>query len=396
MGALAAFGYFVVAGFFWGHVILSAFIVLAAAMLYGLLALWVQVQTSARGGERSGLGDPDLPRVDVASIGEQTRSLLDVFVTVALLGTLWWVWSDALPMLSTVGDYPLWSSTDLVDGKAVLHRITLNSLLLALLTAAVAAIAVRNVSALLDVALLRRLDMQADANYAIKVTARYAIAAAGILLVARFLGIGWSDVQWLVAALGVGLGFGLQEIVANFVSGLIILAERPIRIGDTITVGGVSGRVTSIRARATIIVDPDNKEVLIPNKAFITERVINWTYSDETTRIVIKFSLPRGADVVAAERGVIEAIGRIPDVLREPGPTVYVTGFRDTHLDLEIRAFVDKLGKQMRVQHEISLAVDRVLHDMGVATVPAQNKVAAADAQPSLRATGSRERTDLD
>ena len=93
--------------------------------------------------------------------------------------------------------------------------------------------------------------MQADATYAIKVMARYAIAAAGILLAASILGIGWSDVQWLVAALGVGLGFGLQEIFANFVSGLIILAERPIRIGDVVTVGDVSGTVTRIRARAT-------------------------------------------------------------------------------------------------------------------------------------------------
>ena len=405
IGVLAAVGYFVVAAYFWGHVLLSLFIVLAAAMLYGLMALWVQVQDSrlaprkdeesrrqaqARAEEATdgAIAGTAAPGLDIASIGEQTRSLLDLFVTASLLAMLWWVWKDAVPMLSKVGDYPLWSSTSIVDGKAVAHHVAVNSLLLALMSAAVAAIAVRNVGALLDIVLLRRIDMQADANYAIKVTTRYAIAAAGILLVASVLGIGWSDVQWLVAALGVGLGFGLQEIVANFVSGLIILAERPIRIGDMITVGGVSGRVTSIRARATIIVDPDNKEVLIPNKAFITERVVNWTYSDETTRIVIKFSVPRGADVVAAERAVIEAIGRIPDVLREPGPSVYVTGFRDAHLDLEIRAFVDKLGKQMRVQHEISLAVDRVLHDLGAATVPLQNKAAAPDAQPGRDGRG--------
>ena len=121
---------------------------------------------------------------------------------------------------------------------------------------------------------------------------RYAIAVVGIVLASNILGVSWSKVQWLVAALGVGLGFGLQEIVANFVSGLIVLGERPIRIGDVVTVGDVTGTVTRIRARATTVVDFDNKEVMIPNKAFITERVINWTLSNQTTRLLFTSAWP--------------------------------------------------------------------------------------------------------
>lgn len=91
------------------------------------------------------------------------------------------------------------------------------------------------------------------------------------------LGVSWDKLQWLAAALSVGLGFGLQEIFGNFVSGLIILFERPVRIGDTVTIGTYSGTVSKIRIRATTITDFDRKEVIIPNKAFVTERLINWS-----------------------------------------------------------------------------------------------------------------------
>ena len=102
--------------------------------------------------------------------------------------------------------------------------------------------------------------------------------------------------QWLAAALSVGLGFGLQEIFGNFVSGLIILFERPVRIGDTVTIGTFSGTVSKIRIRATTITDFDRKEVIIPNKAFVTERLINWSLSDTVTRVVIRLGVAYGSD----------------------------------------------------------------------------------------------------
>ena len=108
--------------------------------------------------------------------------------------------------------------------------------------------------------------------------------------------------QWLAAGLTVGLGFGLQEIFANFVSGLIILFERPIRIGDTITIGTFSGSVSKIRIRATTITDFDRKEVIIPNKAFVTERLINWSLSDTITRVLIKVGVAYGSDLDKVKR----------------------------------------------------------------------------------------------
>ena len=380
VAALAAAGYFVAAGYFFGRILDSVFLGIGAVMLYGLMALWVQVQRlhlghrhdedAARPKEAGAVGEAGSEvlgarpaQLDIATIGEQTRSLLDMFVTLLLLGAIWWVWRDALPVLSVIGDYSLWSYSDIVDGKPVAHPLTVGHLLLAIVAGAVTAVLVRNVGALLDIVLLQRFEMQSDATYAIKVIARYAVSIVGVLIACNILGIRWGDVQWLIAALGVGLGFGLQEIVANFVSGLIVLAERPIRIGDVVTVGGVSGTVARIHARATVVVDFDNKEVIIPNKAFITERVINWTLSDQTTRLLIKIGVAYGSDIALVQRLILDVVRGNRDVLQDPSPSVYLVAFGDSTLDFEIRAFVDSLDKRLRVQHEINIEVGRLLRE---------------------------------
>ena len=135
------------------------------------------------------------------------------------------------------------------------------------------------------------------ASYAITTILNYAIIVIGAMTVFGSLGVSWDKLQWLAAALSVGLGFGLQEIFGNFVSGLIILFERPVRIGDTVTIGTFSGTVSKIRIRATTITDFDRKEVIIPNKAFVTERLINWSLSDTVTRVVIRLGVAYGSDL---------------------------------------------------------------------------------------------------
>ena len=139
--------------------------------------------------------------------------------------------------------------------------------------------------------------MRQGASYAITTILNYAIIVIGAMTVFGSLGVSWDKLQWLAAALSVGLGFGLQEIFGNFVSGLIILFERPVRIGDTVTIGTFSGTVSKIRIRATTITDFDRKEVIIPNKAFVTERLINWSLSDTVTRVVIRLGVAYGSDL---------------------------------------------------------------------------------------------------
>jgi len=378
MAALAAAGYFVAAAFFYTLMVQSLFVALGAVMLYGLIALWVQVQrahlarrrmtegaqAAASGGDAAAAAP--LQRLDIAALGEQTRSLLELLVTLLVLGGIWWVWRDALPVLSVVSDYVLWTYADTVGGKTATHPLTVGGLFLALVVIAVTVVVVRNVGALLDIVLLQRFEVQPDATYAVKVIARYALTAAGVVAAAQILGIGWSDVQWLIAALGVGLGFGLQEIFANFISGLIVLAERPIRIGDVVTVGDVSGTVARIRARATAVVDFDNKEVIIPNKSFITERVVNWTLSNQTTRLLLKVGVAYGSDVALVQRVLLEAVRANPDVLASPSPSVFFADFGDSSLDFEIRAYVGAFDQRLRVRHELLLAVDAMLREHGV------------------------------
>jgi potassium efflux system protein len=222
------------------------------------------------------------------------------------------------------------------------------------------------VGSFLDIVLLPRFDMQADATYAIIVITRYAVAIAGTLLACDLVGLAWSDVQWLVAALGVGIGFGLQEIVANFVAGIIVLTERPIRIGDVVTVGSVSGTVERIRARATVVVDFDRKEVIIPNKAFITEQVVNWTLSNQTTRLLLKVGVAYGSDIGQVQRLILDAVRSNREVLQEPEPSVFFVTFGESSLDFEIRVFVASFDDRLRVQHEINLEIARVLGENGI------------------------------
>lgn len=381
VAVLAVAGYFVAAGYLWARIVYSLYVALVAAVLYGLIVRWVEilrcrlarrrdeegVQRAAAAAAPGSEAVKTVPRrLDIVALAERTRSLLDLVVTLLLLGALWWVWRDAVAPLTVVGDYTLWSSVETVDGKQVTHAVTVARLLLAILVVTVSATAVRRVGSFLDIVLLPHFDMQADATYAITVMTRYALTIAGILLACDLVGLAWSNVQWLVAALGVGIGFGLQEIVANFVAGLIVLTERPIRIGDVVTVGSISGTVERIRARATVVVDFDRKEVIIPNKSFITEQVVNWTLSNQTTRLLLKVGVAYGSDIALVQRLILDAVRGNHEVLQEPEPSVFFVTFGESSLDFEIRAFVASFDDRLRVQHEINLEVARVLGENGV------------------------------
>jgi potassium efflux system protein len=138
----------------------------------------------------------------------------------------------------------------------------------------------------------------------------------------------------------VGLAFGLQEIFANLVSGIIILFERPIRIGDVVTVGNVSGTVSRIRIRATTITDWDRKELIVPNKHFITQQILNWTLSDAIIRVIFPVSVSRGSEVEHVKSILLELAREHPLVLPEPEPTIVFKGFGPGALQFDLRVFI--------------------------------------------------------
>ena len=167
----------------------------------------------------------------------------------------------------------------------------------------------------------------------------------------------WSQLQWMAAALSVGLGFGLQEIFANFVSGIILLFERPFRVGDFITVGEFSGRVTKIRTRATTILDSDNKEIVIPNKTFITGQLTNWTLTDNITRLIIRVGVAYESDVNQVRALLLQAAKEDERVLKEPEPSCWFMAFGVSTLDFELRVFVDMVNLRVEVQDAINARI---------------------------------------
>ena len=173
----------------------------------------------------------------------------------------------------------------------------------------------------------------------------------------------------------VGLGFGLQEIFANFISGLIILFEQPIRVGDVVTVGDISGKVTKIRIRATTIRDFDQRELLVPNKEFITQQLLNWSLSDQVTRWSMEVGVAYGSDLDVAMTEVREALDAQPLILRHPEPMVTFEQFGDNSLLIRARYFMDQLDQRLRVSSDLMLDVNRRLNNRGIVVAFPQRDV---------------------
>ncbi len=316
--------------------------------------------------EAAGEGLPDtldMKEINLATINEQTRRLLRVLALVAMMGllVLVLVWSGLMPALGFLGDVVLWQHISLgVEGEQ-LTPISLVDVLLACLVLVLMVVAGRNLPGLLEIALLQPMAVDPGTRYTVSNISRYLIYATGTVTALALVGLAWDDVQWLVAAMGVGLGFGLKEIFANLISGIMILFERPIRIGDTVTVGDISGTVSRIRIRATTITDWDNKELVVPNKTFIIDPLINWTLSDPITRLVIKVGIAYGSDTKKAHQIMVDVITAHSDVLKEPNPTVFFVGFGDSSLDFEIRVFVRERLLRMPLTHDLHMALEAAL-----------------------------------
>lgn len=300
----------------------------------------------------------------VASLSGANTQLLGLMRVLGLAIALWLIWSPALPALNIFNEIGLWSVVDstLPDGQ--LRVVSLATLINAIFILIITALITKHLPPLIDVLLMEWTGITPGSRYAIKVLMQYVIIGTGLTMSLSLLGWEWGKVQWLVAALGVGIGFGLQEIVANFISGLILLFERPIRVGDIITAGGGDGTVTQINARATVIESFEGKELMIPNKELITGVVTNWSLSTSNLRVVIAVGVAYGSDVREAMRILIDVAHDNPSVLEDPEPTATFEDFGDNSLLIWLRCFAER--DYPRVWSELRTEINDRFNDAGI------------------------------
>jgi len=372
--ALAAMGYFYAARYLDEKLTYTILLILVVILLKAIFVRWLMVaqrrlallerekrraaeaQETARGQDPAATPSETAetggkPEQTIFQMSQQTRHLINAVAAVLLVVGLWYLWKDVLPAFTKLGERTLWKMAE--D-----EPITLGAVATAVVAIILTVVAARNAPGLLEIIILRRLPIDRGARFAIITICRYVLVIVGVVVAFTEIGIGWSKVQWLVAAMTVGLGFGLQEIFGNFISGLIILFEQPVRVDDVVTVGDVTGKVTKIKIRATTIRKWDQRELIVPNKEFITGRLVNWTLSDNVLRMVFPVGIAYGSDIRKAEKLLYEIAAAEPRVIEEPKPVVVFTGFGSSSLDFELRVYFSGMDHYIPLWHSINCAID--------------------------------------
>jgi len=376
LAGLAAVGYYYTALQLTSRLMGTALLVLGLLVLNAIVIRWLWIARwklaaeaapkakAAAAGEDQ--GDKEQPRYESAeqpetglgihAMSAQTQQILRFIMAFALLVGVYLIWVDVLPAFNMLRTIKLPQAPD----------ISLGDIALALMTVLMTIVAVKNIPGLVELLILKRLPLGAGERYAVTTLSRYLITIIGVIVACGAVGITWSKVQWLLAAMTVGLGFGLQEIFGNFVSGLIILFERPIRVGDKVTIGDVSGTVSRIRIRATTVTDFNRKELIVPNKEFVTAKLVNWTLSDQTLRLVVPVGVAYGSDTDRARELLVKLAKEHPSVMKEPPPTANFLGFGESSLQLELWAFVPDFENLIKARNELHTAVARTFREAGI------------------------------
>jgi len=294
------------------------------------------------------------------------------------LGTMW-LWGVDLALFRSLGDQTFWTvyGGRAPDGQPIISFvITYGDVTKALVAFALTAVAWRNLSTFFAVAVFPRIPDDPGIRYAALTLCRYAVLGVGLLCGLSAVHLGIEKIGIVFAALGVGLGFGLQEIVSNFVCGIILLLERPIRVGDIVTVSGMNGKVDRINIRATTIINGDNQSIIVPNRAFITGDLVNWTLKDKVIRVSIKVRAAYGTDPDRVSELLLAIAREDPDVLRNPVPTALVEEMADAGLAYVLHVHVPDPSLSGRVRHRLVREIQHRFTDEGIPMpVPAQKIV---------------------
>ena len=251
-----------------------------------------------------------------------------------------------------------------VWNSELFSSVTIGSILLLLILFASVIIIERIVQKQLIRRFLSRTKLQPSLQFGLSRIIGYTLIAVGFYVALQLVGVDLSSLAIIAASLGVGIGFGLQNIINNLVSGIIILAERPISIGDRIEVAGVAGRVTKIQLRSTTVVTNDNITMIVPNADFISNTVTNWSHGDPKVRIRVPVGVAYGSDLKLLQRLLLEAAAEHPKALRDPSPVVLFTEFGDSSLNFELGVWTQEMtATPIHFTSEMNFIIDQKLRE---------------------------------
>jgi len=228
------------------------------------------------------------------------------------------------------------------------------------------AVVARKVRRLLELYFLRRLPVEAGAQYAVASLTQYGLWVIGLLVGLKVLNINLTAIAVIAGALGIGIGFGLQNIVANFVCGLVLLVERPIRVRDRITMEGVEGNVRAVNFRSTTIETNDNISVIVPNSEFINGKVINWSIGDPKVRIHVPVGVAYGSNLETVTRALLGVAAETEGILKQPEPEVRFLEFGNSSLNMELLVWIVEPAKHFLLRSRLNFAIDAAFRREGV------------------------------
>jgi len=238
--------------------------------------------------------------------------------------------------------------------------ITITSILAGLVILLVFILLSRGLRKIIRTRLFPRYKLDEGIQLAILKVLHYLMVGLGVIIAVQSIGLNLTSLAVVFGLLSVGIGFGLQNIVSNFISGLIILFERPIKIGDRITIGDVLGDVENISLRATHIRTIDNIAIIVPNSEFITSQVINWSHGDPKIRIHVPVGVAYGSDVPLVMSSLLEVARNHREVLKDPPPKVWFKEFGNSSLDFEVLAWIPDPKKRPDIISDFNKGIDDI------------------------------------
>jgi potassium efflux system protein len=310
-----------------------------------------------------------MPTVDPAAVEDgksdllrgRNRLALIVISIIAGLAMIW-VWDEVLEALGYLKSVPLWWAES-SDGVGA---VTVADLFLFLVVLGGSLLAFWALPVIFGTRTLDLSMKDVGPRYATVTLVRYVVLIAGVLVAFSMLRVNWSHMQWLAAGLSVGLGFGLQESVANFVAGLMLLTEQQVRIGDVIAIGDKSGVVTRIQVRATTVKDFDGRELIIPNKDLVTTQVTNWTLTDTRRRVQVAVGVAYGSDPDVVERLLLEAASKVPWVSDVPQPNVVFELFGADAIHFRLYVWIESGSALFSTVDSLHREIDRIFRENGI------------------------------